>query len=250
MVSATRMAQKMIWEMNAHDIEVLTVILGGLLSYALAHYVLNASFFEFFFSQFDNASQKANGYFMSQIARGLLMGLVGLFCAYRAGLSFSFLDLEPTAFLKSLGWALGAMVVFSPFIWASAKKPNIQAVYPELRVAPRDRTLVLNCAAGWFVFLLGYEIIFRGLILHYAVQAWGLWPGIAIMTGMYVLAHMHKPASETFICFIVGPIFAYLTLETGTLWTVVILHVTIAVMTENLAARFNPDFIAHLPEST
>ena len=237
------------WDLNAHDIEVLTVVLGGLLSYCVAHYVLSANYFEAFFKNFDEASQKANGYFSSQIARGLLMGLIGLFCAHRAGLSFTFLELHPLTFLKSMGWAIGAMALFLPFLWLSAKKASIQAAYPELRVAPRDRALVLNCAASWFVFLLGYEIIFRGLILHYGIQAWGLWPGIAVMTGMYVLAHMHKPASETLICFVIGPAFAYLTLETGSLWTVVILHVMIAVTTENLAASFNPEFTLQPPKS-
>ena len=66
--------------------------------------------------------------------------------------------------------------------------------------------------------------------------------GIAIMTGLYVLAHLHKPGSETFACLVVGPAFAYLTLETGTIWAVFILHTLIGITNENLAAKFNPEF--------
>ena len=57
-----------------------------------------------------------------------------------------------------------------------------------------------------------------------------------------VLAHLHKPASETFACLVVGPAFAILTLETGTIWAVVVLHALIAITNENLAAKFNPEF--------
>lgn len=90
--------------------------------------------------------------------------------------------------------------------------------------------------------MLGYEILFRGLLLQYGIVNWGLWTGVAVMTGLYVLAHLHKPASETFACLVVGPAFAILTLETGTIWAVVVLHALIAITNENLAAKFNPEF--------
>ena len=218
-------------------------MLGATLVFCLAHYSFRADNLERFFKKYDVPSRQANAYFSSQVARGFILGGAGIVYTLYAGISLDYLNLSLISFFKSLGWALAVMVVFLPFIWASAKKPEIQKCYPELRVAPRDTHLVLNSATGWFVFLLGYEIVFRGLLLHYGIKIWGLWPGIAVMTALYVLAHLHKPASETFACFFVGPLFAYLTIETGTVWTVVLLHVMIAVTNENLAAKYNPEFI-------
>ena len=232
----------MTWDFKSDDVYTLAVILGATLAYCLAHYVSRADNLERFFPKHDLPSRQANAYFSSQIARGFILGGAGIIYSLYANISLDFSSFDFVPFLKSIGWAIGVMLVFLPFIWSSAKKPEIQKFYPELRVAPRDKHLILNSATGWFVFLLGYEIIFRGLLLHYGVKTWGLWPGIAVMTALYVLAHLHKPASETFACFLVGPLFAYFTLETGTVWTVVFLHAMIAITNENIAAKYNPEF--------
>ncbi len=230
------------WNVKPTDINVLAVIIGATLAYCLAHYVFKAQNLERFFKKNDLPSKQANAYFSSQLARGFILGATGITYSLYAKVSLDFLSLRLMPLIKSMGWAIGGMLLFLPFIWSSSKKPNIQQFYPELRVAPRDKHLVLNSATGWFIFLLGYELIFRGLLLHYGVKTWGLWPGIAVMTALYVLAHLHKPASETFACFFVGPIFAYITLETGTIWAVVFLHAMIAITNENLAAKYNPEF--------
>jgi len=230
------------WTLGAKDIEILTVILGGTLLFCVAHYIITAKNFEQIFDSQKKAARQANGYLLSTLSRGVLLGLASIFIANRVGLSLHFLSLSPLPLLKGVGMALGIYVLLIPILIFSAKKPEIQNFYPELRVVPRDRALVINSAAGWFVFLLGYEILFRGLLLQYGIVNWGLWTGVAVMTGLYVLAHLHKSASETFACLVVGPAFAILTLETGTIWAVVVLHALIAITNENLAAKFNPEF--------
>ena len=230
------------WALNAKDIEVLTVILGGTFLFCVGHYVCSDIVMERFFAKRTPLEQRANGYFLAVLLRGLVLGLGSLFVAQRVGLSLDFMSLAPGPLFKNVALGIGIFVLLLPVLWGSAQKKEIQAHYPELRLVPRDRAIVLNSAAGWFVFMLGYEILFRGLLLHYGILEWGLWPGIAVMTGLYVLAHLHKPGSETFACLVVGPAFAYLTLETGTICAVVVLHTLIGITNENLAAKFNPDF--------
>ena len=230
------------WHVNAKDAEVLTVLLGSTFFFCVGHYVCTPKVMERFFKSQTEVERMANSYFLAVFLRGLVLGAGALWIAQRVGLSLRFLSLAPGPLFKNLALGSAIFVLLLPILWVSAKKADVQAHYPELRLAPRGRAIVLNSAADWLVFMLGYELLFRGVLLHYGVLEWGLWPGIAIMTGLYVLAHLHKPSSETFVCLLVGPAFAYLTLETGTIWAVVILHTLIGITNENLAAKFNPNF--------
>ena len=118
----------------------------------------------------------------------------------------------------------------------------MQRHYPELRVPVRNRAIILKSATAWIVYLTGYEFLFRGAVLFYGITHFGMWNGVSLMTVIYVLVHLDKPSSETFICFLAGPLFAFVTLYFSSIWSMVILHSTIVIATENLAARYNPRF--------
>jgi membrane protease YdiL (CAAX protease family) len=62
-----------------------------------------------------------------------------------------------------------------------------------------------------------------------------------MMTALYVLAHLNKPAPETLSCFVMGPLFAALAFASDGIWLPWLVHVAIAVVSENAAARANPD---------
>lgn len=143
---------------------------------------------------------------------------------------------------RSILLALGGWLLVLPAVLHSARQPKIQAAYPELRVQPRTPRVVAASAFAWLIYLVGYELFFRGFLLHWGIDLWGVVPGIAVMTLVYVLAHLGKPRAEMLICFVAGPAFAALTLWTGTIWSVTLLHLLIALTNENAAAHWNPEF--------
>ena len=64
------------------------------------------------------------------------------------------------------------------------------------------------------------------------VETWGLWPGMSVMVGLYVLAHLDKAPSEALSCFPMGVVFGLLSLTTGSIVWPWLLHVGIAVGSE------------------
>lgn len=69
----------------------------------------------------------------------------------------------------------------------------------------------------------------------------GLWPGIAITTALYVLAHLPKPsAGETLACMPMGVVFALVALAAGSAWPAALLHLAIALTSETLTALADP----------
>jgi membrane protease YdiL (CAAX protease family) len=172
----------------------------------------------------------------------LVLAVVGLGASFALGLPLDWLSVEPRALATSMGIAVLVWLALLPVLLHSARRPEIQAAYPELRVSPRTRGIVGASALAWGVYLVGYELLFRGFLLHWGISLWGLWFGIAAMTLIYVAAHLRKPRVELLVCFVVGPAFAGLTLGTGSIWAVSLLHLLIALTSENAAARFNPEF--------
>lgn len=183
---------------------------------------------------------QVRAYVLRKVGWGVLLAGVAFAASVALRLPLGWIALRDLE--RSVLLALGGWLLVLPVVLHSARQPKIQAAYPELRVQPRTPHVVAASAFAWLLYLLGYELFFRGLLLHWGIALWGLVPGVAVMTLVYVLAHLGKPRAEMLICFVVGPAFAALTLWTGTIWSVTLLHILIALTNENAAAHWNPEF--------
>jgi membrane protease YdiL (CAAX protease family) len=148
--------------------------------------------------------------------------------------------LVPRSPALSAGLALGLGLAALPALVAAAWLPEMRRFYPELwpGLGPtRGRWERGAAVAGaWLVYLIGYEALFRGLLLPLLVAALGMWPGLAVATGLYVLAHLDRPSAETLAAIPAGFVFALITLATGSFLAAVLLHWIIATTSELVAA--------------
>lgn len=132
-------------------------------------------------------------------------------------------------------------VVMLPIVYASSKRPDSWAHYPQIRTKHWTTRLYVNNALTWALYLFGYELMFRGVLLLTLERWTGPWPAIAITTGLYVLAHVHKNAAETIGCIPMGVVFAVAALLSGGFWAPWLMHVLIAVSSEWFVTRANPE---------
>ncbi len=148
-----------------------------------------------------------------KIGGGLLLGSSALLFAPA-------LDLPPRP-VAVLLWVVLPYAVCVPALWLSARKNDPDGATP----------------LQWAVYLLGYECVFRGALLSGLVEPMGVWPALATVTGLYTLAHLHKPAAETMSCIPMGLVFGWCALETGGFLGPAALHLLIAVTHDRFAAR-------------
>jgi membrane protease YdiL (CAAX protease family) len=172
----------------------------------------------------------------------MAVGTAGLVA--RLGLPLADTALVPRSPTLSTGLAVGLGLLAMPLLIAAVRLPEMRQFYPEiwpqLPASWRTRHRVAAVAGGWLVYLLGYEALFRGLLLPVLVAAIGIWPGMAVATGLYVLAHLDRPSAETLASIPTGFAFALLTLTTGSFLAALLLHWIIATANELAAAARGP----------
>ena len=96
-------------------------------------------------------------------------------------------------------------------------------------------------ALGWTIYLFGYEILFRGILLFPLVTEFGVWQAIAVNVALYSATHIPKGLDETIGAIPLGIVLSLLTLQTGTIWIAFLVHVTMALTNSFTALKHHPE---------
>ena len=135
---------------------------------------------------------------------------------------------------------LGPAALLGPILWRASKSPATWRDTPRLRVPHWTPALVRTNAFGWVVYLAGYELLFRGVLVLGLSHVLGPWPALAAGTGLYVLQHLPRGPGECLGSLPMGIVFGLMTLDTGSVQSAWLLHVFIAVGAEAMVIRNNP----------
>lgn len=141
----------------------------------------------------------------------------------------------------SIGWIFLLSIVVIPMAYQSAKKPSNLLNYPQIRAKNWSRKTFYINLIGWAIYLFGYELLFRGILLFLLVDAVGVPIAIAINVMMYAISHIPKGLSETIGSIPLGLVLCILSLLSGTIWIAFFVHIALS-FTNSLTA------LAHHPE--
>ncbi len=133
--------------------------------------------------------------------------------------------------------ALVVLVVL-PVVTLAARSPRQWAHYPQIRRARWDRRAHLENALSWSLYLLGYELFFRGVLTFVLARDIGYAPGLAVMTALYVAVHLPKPAGEAIGTLPMGLLFGVTALASGGIWAAWLGHCLIAITSDVASATF------------
>jgi membrane protease YdiL (CAAX protease family) len=122
-----------------------------------------------------------------------------------------------------------------------AGKPNNLEHYPQIRKKEWDIYTFGGSSIGWIVYLLGYELCFRGFLLFACAQVLGVWPAIAINASIYSFAHFFKGIGETVGAIPFGIIISVISLWTGNFMVAFLVHCSLALSNQTVAFLAHPD---------
>jgi len=150
------------------------------------------------------------------------------------GLTFAFLTGPPW-------WSFLVIPVILVIGIKAAKQEGNLELYPQIRSKNWTPGMIAISGTSWVLFLLGYEFLFRGFLLHASLDIMAAGPAIALNSALYAFAHFYKGPGETFGAIPVGVLLCYLTLVTGNIWCAVILHSVMALSNEWFSLYFHPE---------
>ncbi|MEN8138218.1 MAG: CPBP family intramembrane glutamic endopeptidase [Bacteroidota bacterium] len=143
--------------------------------------------------------------------------------------------------ISTIVWIVGLSIVIIPIVYFSAKKSENLTNYPQIRSRVWNRKMVLGNLASWAVYLLGYEFLFRGLLLFPLVEELGLWPAVAINIALYSGTHIPKGLSETTGAIPLSIVLCLLSVNTGTIWIAYFVHLVMAWTNTTVALKYNSE---------
>jgi membrane protease YdiL (CAAX protease family) len=192
---------------------------------------------------FDDASYKH--IFFTKIAGFILMGVIPVIICLCFLDSISLADYGLTIIsettLFSIVWIFGLMIIVVPITYISAKKPKNWVNYPQVRSKIWNKKMLYMEAIGWFLYLFGYEFLFRGVLLIPLINPIGVWPAIAVNIALYSATHIPKGLDETVGAIPLGLVLCILTLMSGTIWIAFFVHVAMAWTNTFTALKYNPE---------
>lgn len=192
---------------------------------------------------FDEASRKHIFFtkYFGFLAMGVFPTIICLIFLPNYSLADYGLTFISSTTLFSLYWIIGLCALVIPLAYISAKKPKNLINYPQIRAKIWTRKTVAIHAFGWFIYLFGYEFMFRGILLFPVVDAIGVWPAIAVNIALYSATHIPKGLDETLGAIPLGLVLCILTLASGTIWIALFVHVAMAWTNCFTALKFHPD---------
>lgn len=113
--------------------------------------------------------------------------------------------------------------------------------YPQIRDPKWSKQIFIWNLISWAVYLTGYEILFRGVILFTTAASVGVLPAIAISTGFYSAFHLQKGFFEAVGAIFLGLLLSFFTIMSGSIWIAVIVHVTMGVSNTLWSFKHHPE---------
>ena len=149
-----------------------------------------------------------------------------------------------TPLFRTFLWSAGLSAIFILMNWLRARKLGARGGdfgrYPEIRVAGWSaRTVALDLAL-WSLYLVAYELVFRGTLLLPLAASLGPWPAIGVNVALYSADHVPKGPGEAIGAQVLGFVLCIITLDTGSALTAVIVHIALAVSNDLFAAVYHP----------
>ncbi len=207
--------------------------------YFLSHSQTLAGGIGIFIKGFDNQGnkivlQRILGVLFLGILSIIIILILPLVALSDYGLGFSFISPPPW-------WSYILIPIILILGIKAASTPRNLAMYPQIRLKQWTPKLLFISAISWVAFLIAYEFLFRGFLLHASLAIMKPLPAFAINCALYALAHVYKGPGETFGAIPVGVVLCYLTLITGNIWSAVILHSIMALSNEWFSLRSHPE---------
>jgi len=225
------------------DMEMPVTIIGSLLCFYLYYYFASQFLVKKFLHETGSEANQVRIFLFRKFSGFVFMGILPLlyYRIFISGTVVSDFGLRFSDFGKNVLSIAGLSFFIALFIFLVSKIKGPVRDKPQIRVRHWTTNLFLINSLGWIVYLVGYETLFRGVLLITCYHYSGFWTAIAINLAIYSAVHMVNGTGEAIGALVFGLAACLLTLLTGTIFFSISMHIVLALSTDYFAIKFNPD---------
>lgn len=221
------------FSIHAPDLKVILTLFATLVSFITYWFISQSQKIKaFYFKKYTQSNASLKHIFFVKSTGFLLMGVLPLVLSFAVfdGTSFEslgFIIKRDKLFFTILCCILLSLLII-PLVIISAKKEKNLINYPQARILVWTKSSLINYLFGWFIYLLGYEFLFRGFLFLILIEPLGLWQAMAINVTLYSATHIPKGLDETIGAIPLGIVLCILTAISGNIWIAFVVHVIMA----------------------
>ncbi len=129
---------------------------------------------------------------------------------------------------KNFSSGLKLILIFMPIIfiliWISSYQKDFQVEYPMTKSIIGSLKGFIIVESIYLLYYIGWEFLFRGLVLFGLAKKNGIWIAIMIETIPSTILHYNKPSGEIILALIAGFILGYYALKYKTIFFAIAIH--------------------------
>lgn len=133
------------------------------------------------------------------------------------------------------------LIIITFLTFNGSKKKAIQERSPRIRIKKWTIKYCIIAITGWIIYILGYELLFRGILWLVCYRAFGLWVALLINIVLYAAVHLDQELAMSLGAIPFGILLCFLTFLTGSFLFAFLIHGWLAVSTEIFSVYNNPD---------
>ena len=152
------------------------------------------------------------------------------------GVELDFLTIEPEDVPKIIKWTPILSLIAIAVAYLNVKNSK-KTHYPQFKLNRWTASYKCLTYSTWTLYLIGYEFMFRGILLFGTVEELGYYPAIILNVVLYAFVHIHKGWKEVLGCFILGPILCVAALKTSSLVIPIVVHLSLCLANEFFSIR-------------
>jgi len=123
----------------------------------------------------------------------------------------------------------------------AGRQPDVYRKYPQMRFRKWNILRFTANLAGWSLYLIAYEFLFRGIFFTWCFVSYGLWPAIILNSLVYSGVHLNQGKKETIGALFFGVILCLLVWHSGSILPAILLHASLTFSMDISAIWHNPE---------
>ncbi len=228
--------------LTTSDFDISVIILSTVIIYYFYYYFISSGMIEKYCNKMvGNVQKEISKFFIKKVLGFLILGLIPLLL-YNLLMNpdFGKFGISFIHFRNNFLIIFILIIVIAVVLFINQKTNNKHNSL-QINLSEWNILLFMFNAAGWIIYLVGYELLFRGILLFECFNSFGFWPAIAINAAVYSAIHLVNGKDQTIGALIFGIVACYLTLIRGSVLIPIFMHISLSILSDYFSIWYNND---------